>query len=244
MKAIILDDEVHCIKALKMMCKKYTDVQVVQSYSDSVTAMKEIRNIEADILFLDIEMPFINGFEFLQLFEIYPWKIIFTTAYDEYAVKAFKVRAVDYLLKPISKDDLLSAINLCSEVSKDQIQDRISTTVNNELYSRINKIVIPSLSGLELIVAQDIYYLKSDSNYTILKKSDGSQILVSKTLKSFENSLRGLGFLRIHNSYIVNLNAIKRYVKGDGGYVVMENEDHINVSRSRKDELLKLINNR
>ncbi len=242
MKAIILDDEIHCIKSLTMMCSKYTDVEVVQTFSDPIKALKEINSIEADILFLDIEMPFVNGFEFLQIFDDYPWKVVFTTAYDQYAVRAFKAHAISYLLKPIAKADLLDAIQQCQIITESQNKERIDTSVST-FEGRIRKVVIPSLSGLELLSPDDILYLKSDSNYTIFILKDGSEILVSKTLKSFENQLFRLGFLRVHHSYVVNINLIRRYVKGDGGYIVMENDHTINVSRARKEALLNSLKN-
>lgn len=239
MKAIIIDDELHCITTLKTMLAKYTDVKTAASFSDPLEAAKSVHEVEADILFIDIEMPHLNGFELLNLFPANPWNVVFTTAYDDYAIKAFKVSAVDYLLKPISKTDLVAAIEKCRQNHKSN--HKIKETIRGSFNDRVRKIAIPSLAGLELIVANDILYLESDSNYTVVHLSGKNQIMVSKTLKSFEDLLYPFGFIRVHHSFIVNSNRITRYVRGDGGYLIMENGVHINVSRSRKEDLLALI---
>jgi two-component system LytT family response regulator len=239
MKAIIIDDELHCITTLKTMLSKYTDVKIAAHYSDPLEAAKTMNDVEADILFIDIEMPHLNGFELLNLFPGNSWNVVFTTAYDDYAIKAFKVSAIDYLLKPISKTDLIDAIEKCRKNHKNN--HKIKESFRGPFNERVQKIAIPSLAGLELIVANDILYLESDSNYTIVHLSDKNQIMVSKTLKSFEDLLYPFGFIRVHHSFMVNSNRITRYVRGDGGYLIMENGMHINVSRSRKEDLLSMI---
>lgn len=238
MKAIILDDELHCVNSLDTLLNQYTEVTVVAKFSNPLTAIKEMNRIQADILFIDIEMPHLNGFEVINIFKPHPWHVIFTTAYDEYAVKAFKVEAIDYLLKPIAKHDLIEAIEKCGRKNETNSVEKIP----EPFVARMEKIAVPSLAGLELISAQDILYLESDSNYTSVYMLNQERIVVSKTLKSFEEMLQPFGFMRVHHSFIVNPNLIKRYVRGDGGYLIMENDQHINVSRARKEDLLRLIN--
>lgn len=170
-----------------------------------------------------------------------PWKVIFTTAYDEYAVQAFKVHAVDYLLKPIAKSDLLASIERCKLIDAQVMQERIQKSMASELHPRMQKLAIPSLAGLDLVAFDDVLYLESDSNYTHVYLRDDQPILVSKTLKSFESQLVPHGFVRVHHSFLINSNHIKRYVRGDGGYLIMSNDQHINVSRSKKEDLLKII---
>ncbi len=241
MKAVIIDDELHCVNALQTILKQSSDLTIVGTFTDSLAAAKEIRSLEADILFIDIEMPFLNGFEFLNLFPDLPWKVVFTTAYDEYAVQAFKVHAVDYLLKPIAKSDLTKAIDRCKSSDQNEMKERIQLSMQNDLKSRVQKIAVPSLAGIELVDPADILYLESDSNYTHFILRNGEKMMVSKTLKSFEPQLVAFGFLRVHHSFLVNTQLIKRYVRGDGGYLIMEDGSSINVSRSRKEELLRVI---
>ena len=242
MRAIIIDDEVHCTRSLNTMLERYTHVEVIQIFTDPLEAVKTLRTIDAEILFIDIEMPFLNGFELLNLFPDMPWKVIFTTAYDSYAVKAFKVNAIDYLLKPIAKTELINAIAKCNSNNGKSNADKIVKSFHNEFHSRVRKVAIPTLAGLELVNPENISHLESESNYTRVHLSSGETLLVSKTLKFFESQLEIFGFVRVHHSFIVNVAQIKRYVRGDGGYVIMDRDNtHINVSRSRKDALLQLI---
>ena len=237
MKAVIIDDEKHCCDVIETLLKKQTNVELIKSYQNPLTAVKELSQIEFDILFLDIEMPHLNGFELLNVFPNNEWHVIFTTAYDEHAVKAFKVNAVDYLLKPIDKEDLLNALSkIEDEENSTSIQQRMLDAVSN----RIKKIAIPTMAGLELIAVDEIFYLEAQKNYTSIVFKD-KQHLSSRTLKSFERLEYQYGFIRVHNSYVVNPNRIQRYVKGDGGYLVMENGNNISVSRSRKDALVKAL---
>jgi two-component system LytT family response regulator len=238
MKAAILDDESHCTSALKLLIEKYTDIEVIAIYNDPVSAIKQINAHQPDLLFLDIEMPYMNGFEFLNHFDEVPFNVIFTTAYDEYAIRAFRVRAVDYLLKPISKNDLIQAIAHAQELIGSAPLDK---QFFEDVRFRINRVVVASLAGLELIETSAILYLVADSNYTRFALTSGSVVVSSKTLRTFEDNLKLHGFVRVHNSYLVNLSHIVRYVKGDGGYVVLTSGEHINVSRSRKDELMTLL---
>ncbi len=243
MRAIIIDDELHCTQTLESMLLKYTKVEVIAIFNDALQALKKLQVLEADILFLDIEMPYVNGFELLQFYDPYPWKVVFTTAYNEYAIKALKANAVDYLLKPIMKDDLLEAVDHCLRLTNENYQKKVEQVVNKDLLNMVQKVAIPSLSGIELLPPEEIIYLEADNNYTKFFLSDNSEILSSRTLKTFENYLTKIGFVRIHHSHIVNLKYIRRYVKGDGGYIVLDNGDHLNVSRSRKDDLLNRITN-
>ncbi len=235
MKAVILDDEQHCVESLATMLSKYTQAEVVAEFTDSTEAAEKLESLEFDVLFIDIEMPHLNGFELLTLFPDATWSVIFTTAYDEYAVKAFKINAIDYLMKPIASSDLIAAVKKVKK-TRDKVShlNRISL---NPFKDRMEKFAIPTLAGLEMINVGDVEYLASDSNYTHIVLGE-TKYTASKTLKYFEEILQPFGFIRIHYSCLVNPNKIKRYVKGDGGYVIMENGKNLSVSRSRKEELL------
>lgn len=238
MNAVILDDEHHCTNALRLLVEKYTDLEVVGIYNDAMEALKEIHALDTEILFLDIEMPYMNGFEFLQHFDQIPFKVIFTTAYDEYAVRAFKFRAIDYLLKPISKDELVKAVNHAKHLVRG---DTVDSRLFMDMQARLNRVAISSMAGLELVETRDILYLMADSNYTRFAMASGSEIISSKTLKTFEKNLISFGFIRVHNSYLVNASHISRYVKGDGGYLILSTGESINVSRSRKEDLIRFL---
>ena len=237
MKAVIIDDEKHCCEVLETFLKKMEGTEHLKSFLNPLEAVKELAQLDFDILFLDIEMPHLNGFELLNVSPDNNWQVIFTTAYDEHALKAFKVNAVDYLLKPIDRHDLSNALSKIEDEQQDFAQQQ---NVLEAVGNRIKKIAIPTMAGLELIAIDDIYFLEAQKNYTNLVFNDRKH-LTSRTLKSYEKLELQYGFIRVHNSYMVNPNRIQRYVKGDGGYLVMENGIQIPVSRSRKDALVSIL---
>jgi len=234
MKAVLIDDEMHCTESLNILLTKHTDVKVVEVFHNPLNALKVIERIDFDILFIDIEMPSLNGLEFIKAVDRNDFHIVFTTAYDEYAIQAFKVNAMDYLLKPISKSDLLETLEKITNTT-------VHAPTLPALTSRINKLAIPSMSGFEMIPLEDILYFESDGNYTRVYLKGEDTFLCTKTLSKIEEILSGLVFLRIHNSFIINLNAVSKYVKGDGGYVVLEDGTNISVSRSRKEALIRQL---
>jgi two-component system LytT family response regulator len=243
--SIIVDDEQHCLETLQWQLEKYTpSVNVLHTFNKPTEALEYVKNNPINLIFLDIEMPVLNGFEFLNKLENVQFDIIFTTAYDEFAVKAFKASAIDYLLKPIDKEDLVNAIKKV-EFKKSQFISSPQLEILSNAYQPNNsirdKIAVPTQEGLHFIKIKDISCCISDSNYTYIHLTNQTSILVSKTLKEIESVLSDQGFLRIHNSNLINLEQIKKYVRGDGGYVVMEDNKELSVSRSRKDTLLKMF---
>ena len=242
MHAIILDDEKHCIETLESMLGKYTDITIARTFTDPIEALKAVRQINADILFIDIEMPHLNGFEFLAAVPDHQWQVIFTTAYDAYAVQAFKIKAIDYLLKPISRQDLIAAVEKCRTNLDAKEPMRPISDLSTSLSARLKKIAVPTMAGLELLPVEKVVYVVSESNYVNILLANGEKLLVSKTLKTFEAQLTPYGFIRVHHSYLVNPDYIQRYVRGDGGYLVLENGETISVSRSRKQYLLEKLN--
>ena len=242
MKAIILDDETHCREVLRIELQRHCpDIQILADFNDARQAKTQIAELNPDLVFLDIEMPHMNGFQFLQSFDgSFPFDVIFTTAYDEFAVKAIKMSAVDYLLKPIDPEELKAAVQRARER-----RDRLSDEEINGLLRRIEstvshprqKVVLPTLAGGEFVRISDIVYLRSDSNYTHVVLGSEKDVLVSRTLKDVEALLPGELFLRVHNSFTVNLDHIQRFVRQDGGYLIMDNGDQVSVSRRKKDTL-------
>lgn len=241
-QAIIIDDEQHCIDTLTWQINKYTkEVRVVAAFSSPKEAIVYLESNAIDLVFLDIEMPEMNGFDFLAQVQNIQFEVIFATAYDEFAIKAFHASAIDYLLKPIHKDLLIASI---AKVRKKK-QPKILPEQMNILYGALNakepvkeRIAVPTQEGLHFVRVNEILYCISDSNYTFIYLDGGKQLLVSKTLKEIEAMLPVQSFLRIHHSHLINFKKIEKYIRGDGGYVIMDDKKSLSVSRSRKEALL------
>ncbi len=243
MKAIIIDDEKIGAETLQLLLQQYctevTIAAVVHSPEEGIHCIKELK---PDLVFLDIEMPTATGFDVIQATDKLSYELIFTTAYENYAIRAFKAQAVDYLLKPIDTDELVAAVkNATARIeTKKANSDNISRL--DELLKNTNKkIQIPTNAGTLVIGANEIIRMESDSNYTNIFLKDGRKILVSKTLKSMAEKLKGLNFQRVHRAHLVNLDELERYIKGDGGTVVLKDRTAIPVARIHKTELLARI---
>ena len=250
LNALIIDDEVLGAKTLesllKMHCDNVTVMGIVHSADD---AEKSIIAGSPDVIFLDIEMPFANGFDLLQRFirrdpygKNHPFDVIFTTAYNEYAVKAIKHNALDYLLKPIVPDELIAAIKKCED-KKTQDPDGYKNLekIISTLSQKVHKLPVPSPDGIVYLDPDNIVYLQGDINYTHIHLIQGNKITSSKTLKDFEQLLSTKHFFRIHKANIINLSYVSKYLKGDGGEVVMIEGSSLEVSRQKKVELLALL---
>ena len=242
MTCIIVDDEKHCIKTLtRLLEKNFSDVQILASCFDSTKAYDLINQYRPDFIFLDIEMPLLNGFDLLSKFEPLSFDVIFTTAYDAYALKAIKYSALDYLLKPIGLADLKAALekirNKQGSVSKAQIQ--LATSVHNRQMT--DTIALPTTEGLTFTQVNDIVYCIADGNYTRIYMSDNSEMLLSKTLRSVDELLSDYNFFRIHHSSLINLKMVKKYIRGEGGEVIMSNGQNLQVARTRKNDFLNVF---
>lgn len=245
LKAIIIDDESSSRNALRQKLSQHCgDINIINECENGEMGIAAIEELKPDIVFLDVEMPRMNGFVMLQNLKNRDFEIIFTTAYDHYAIKAIRFSALDYLVKPIEVSELRSAVERAKEKRLKNLPDkRIENLLFNiaeekEIQSRI---AIPSLEGLLFINVSDILYLEAESNYTYIFLKNGKKITVSKTLKDFEELLPSSIFIRIHHSYIINKKCIQKYIRGEGGQVVMENGKILDVSRRKKEEFMKLI---
>ncbi|HEY2727013.1 MAG TPA: LytTR family DNA-binding domain-containing protein [Parafilimonas sp.] len=244
-KAIIIDDEMHCIKRLEYMLADAKEMVELcgsfQSVDDGAAAIKEIK---PDLVFLDVEINDETGFDLLKKLPLINFEVIFTTAYDKYAVQAFKFSALDYLLKPVDEYDLMQAINkLHEKVSAKQTAKKFEALFYN-LNTTINtskKICVPVVNGIEFISINNILRCESDINYTTIFMLNKQKLTVAKTLKEFEELLSDYNFYRVHNSHLINLDYIKSYNKGKGGSVIMEDGSEVEVSARRKDEFLKKL---
>jgi two-component system LytT family response regulator len=242
-KAILVDDEVHGLDTLSILLKEYCPkVQIVDRCRSAKAALEVIENLKPSLVFLDIEMPGMNGFEMLEKFEVVPFAIIFTTSYDQYAIKAIRFSALDYLLKPIDPKELIVAVHKVQTQKQlpaaEQFQMLLSHVQHKE--TGFKKIAVPTLEGFELIPAEQVVRCEADDNYTYLYLKNKNKIVASRTLKEIEEQLQDFDFfVRVHHSYLVNLNEVTKYIRGEGGYLVMSDGATVNVSRSRKDSLMK-----
>jgi len=242
--AIIIDDELKGRIALRQKLKDYCpDVSLVGEAGDGAEGLRLISQHLPEIVFLDIEMPMMNGFEMLQQLPRKNFHLIFTTAYDQYAIKAIRFAAFDYLLKPVDIAELQTAI----EKIKNERQQG-NTTAKLEVLEHnlknkhsLGKIAIPTMDGLLFFNVSDIIHMEAQSNYTVFSFVNRPKLTASKTLKDFEELLPASDFFRPHHSHIINLQFIKRYIKGDGGQIEMQNGEYVDVSRKKKEEFLKLI---
>jgi|APCry1669189101_1035198.scaffolds.fasta_scaffold00030_21 two-component system, LytTR family, response regulator len=242
MNCIIIDDEKHCIKTLTGQLETYfSQVKILASCLDSTIAYDLIVQHKPDFIFLDIEMPLLNGFDLLSKFETLTFDVIFTTAYDSYALKAIKFSALDYLLKPISKEDLAAAIEKLGKkhgtISRAQLQ--MATAVHNKQLP--DTIALPTADGLMFTHVGDIVYCTADGSYTRVSLFDKGEILLSKPLGDVEDLLADYHFFRIHNSSLVNLKQVRKYIRGEGGEVVMSNGQNLQVARMRKTDFLNVF---
>jgi len=241
--AIIIDDEMHCRKTLAILLKEYCpEVQVVDQCSDADAGLKSIAKLNPDLVFLDIEMPGMNGFDMLEQFSEIPFAVVFTTGYDQYAIKAFRFYAIDYLLKPIEPKGLINAVHKVKTQkqlpSADQFQMLLNKINNRE--EIFPKIPVPTSDGFDLIPIDQVLFCEAKDNYTYFNLKNKKKIIACRMLKEVEEQLNDFSFfIRVHNSYIVNIKEVKKYVRGEGGYVIMSDDSTVNVSRSRKEILLK-----
>ena len=242
--AIIIDDELNGRIALKQKLTDYCpQVEIVGEAENGRSGIEMIQKHNPEIVFLDIEMPEMNGFEMLINIPEKKFHLVFTTAYDQYAIRAIKYAAFDYLLKPIDIDELKLTIERLLNQPATNLNTKKLETLEQNLLTKpfLNKIAIPTQEGLLFFDISHIIHLEAQSNYTVLYFDDQTKIMASRTLKEFEEILPTDTFFRPHNSHIINLNFIKRYLRGDGGQVEMKNGTYILVSRRKKEEFLKLI---
>ncbi|TCI85894.1 LytR/AlgR family response regulator transcription factor [Tenacibaculum sp. M341] len=243
LKAIIVDDEDKAIKSLSWELSNFNDeVEILSTFTNPHRALEFIDNNKIDCLFLDIEMPTMDGFQFIEKLPKKDFAIVITTAYNEYAIKALKQEAIDYLLKPVDTDDLEQSLKKITKFAK-----RVSDVDTNEKFEKIlfsfnqrleeKKIVINADGRLLFLKAEEILCVESDGNYSSIHTVDGKKIVVTKKLKEVNSILPGKQFFRIHNSYIINLDKVKEYYKTDG-YVILEKNHKIPVSRQKKSEFL------
>ncbi len=243
--AIIIDDETSSRNSLKQKLANHcADIIVIGECDNGADGINLLEEMSPDVVFLDVEMPRMNGFTMLQQLTKKDFEIIFITAYDHYAIRAIKFSALDYLVKPIEVEDLKTALEKAAQKRKMVAgNERLEMLLQNLLHDKkeMQRIAIPSMEGLQFVETANIIYLEANSNYTCFHLTNGAKITVTKTLKDFEDLLPQSVFIRIHHSYIINKNLIEKYIKGEGGQVLMKNGTLLDVARRKKEEFMKAI---
>ena len=244
LKAIIVDDEPYCCESLATFLERFCpEVKISAICHSGQEALTVIQEIKPHLVFLDIEMPYMNGFELLEKLPAIDFELVFTTSYDQYAIKAFRFSALDYLLKPIDREELQKAVKKVLERRQSPLPQQLEILLQkiNHTNNTIQRIALPTMEGLQLVPVSSIISCESEGNYTIFLLKDKQKIVVSRPLKEAEEMLTEHSFLRVHNSYLVNMNEINKYMKGEGGYLVMSDGSSVDVSRSKKEILLKKL---
>jgi len=242
--ATIVDDEPLCCESLATLLQRYCPaVKVLDICYSASAALKSIEEHPPQILFLDIEMPHMNGFELLEKLPEINFQLIFTTSYDQYAIKAIQFSALDYLLKPIEREELQKAVQKAIQHMQHPLPQQIEILLQKLRHPTIalNKVAIPTLEGLQMIFIESVISCAADSNYTTLFLKNKQKITASRTLKEIEEMLEDYSFARVHHYYLINVNDVEKYVKGEGGYLIMSDGSTIDVSRNRKEMLLKKL---
>ncbi len=239
LSAIIVDDEEDSVALLKSQLLKHCPmVNVINSFTYAPKALEALLHQQPDILFLDIEMPAMNGFQLLEQLGELKCAVIFITAYDQFAIKAFRFNALDYLLKPINTPDLVEAIDKAQKkIAPDPLQiSNLKKFLNGEPPTRI---AVPDQDGILFIEINDILYAEASNNYTKVVLVNGKTYTLSKTLSLIQEVLENFQFIRVHRQYIVNVNRIKKFIRGEGMYLIMDNGGNIPVARTQKEKLME-----
>ncbi len=237
MKAIIIDDEIQGRRALSSKLQMHCpEVIVIGEAENGKQGIEMIQSIRPDLIFLDIEMPIMTGFEMLNQLPERNFQVIFTTAYDQYAIKAIRYAVFDYLLKPIDAEELIRCIQKLKNIKFPFTDERLQV-----LQHKSSKIALATSEGLIFSPIEDIVCLEADSNYTTFYFRDKSRLLVSKTMKEFEDLLPPDIFFRSHHSFLINLHHVKKYLKTDGGRIELSTGQVVDLSRRRKDEFMVRI---
>lgn len=244
MRAILVDDELNSLQNLQQKLEGFCpDVAIVAITQKPEEGILLIRQHQPDVVFLDIEMPRMSGFRMLEQLGDYDFDIIFTTAYNHYSIDAIRISAFDYLVKPIGIEELQHAVERLNKSLHKQTKEKIDILKKslNDSRSQEDKIAISTSEGIEFIPIKNIIHIESKSNYSKIFLIDNKSMMVTKILKDFEEMLLPYNFYRVHNSHLINLTYIQKYVRSEGGHVMLQDGTLIDISRRKKEEFLKMI---
>ena len=244
-RAVLVDDEIDSIRVLQRLIEGYCPEVMIVGKADGVeTAMHVIQTTKPELVFLDIEMTHGNAFDLLNKLQPIEFQVIFVTAFDNYAIRAFKYSAVDYLLKPVDIDDLRAALERAArKVQGKSFLDQMETLLYNVETFQLTqqKMAVPTLTGLVFIPIKDIMRFEAKGSYTTIYLTNNDEIIATRNIKEYEELLPAAIFCRVHNSHIINLHKIQKYHKGRGGYVIMEDGSNIEVASRRREEFLRRL---
>jgi two-component system, LytTR family, response regulator len=244
-RCILVDDEKNALEMMEWLIKTYCpSVEIVEMCNSAEQGIGAINKYKPDVVFLDIEMPRMNGFDMLEQFDKLFFDVVFCTAYDQFAIKAFKYSALNYLLKPIDPDDLKATVSRIEERKSIPTKEQFELLLQNiaqPVKSTPPRIALTTGDGMIFVPTTDIIYCEAESNYTKVVLTGGKKIVVSKVLKDIDEALSGPDFCRVHSSFLINVNRIKKYVRGDGGYLVMDDDTDVSISRNRRQEFMELF---
>ncbi len=245
MKALILDDELYCTEALDVLIGKHCKaISQTIRFTEPAEAIQYLENNPVDILFLDVEMPAMTGFDVLDKLTSFKGAVIFTTAYENYAVQAFKADAIDYLLKPVDKTELLKAVEKAGRMrpgyDHSQLMAIIQKTISGQ-QAADKRVMLPLSEGIHMVEPDKIIRCESDGSYSHVFIQNSKTLLVSKSLRELEELFQSGRFFRLHKSHLINLDHIKLISRQDGGFVTMSDDSHVTISRSVKDEFFSFL---
>ncbi len=248
MKAILIDDETYATELLAIKLRKLNlGVEILATFNQPELAVPYLQQTEFDVLFLDIEMPRLNGFDLLNAVGKFGFDVIFTTAYDKYAIRAFRFSALNYLLKPIQEDELRDAIGQWQQKRIRQLQAPQLALFTEQYRAPANaplaRMALPTHEGHEIIEIADIVRCAADASYTHFFMQNGTTMLICRTLKEVEQALEHSGFVRVHHSHLINPAFLRRIVKQEGGYLLMADGAQVPVTKPKRDYLLEQIGN-
>lgn len=246
LKAIIIDDEEDGREAINLALQKYCNqVEILGMYASADEGIRAIKLLNPNLVFLDIQMPEKSGFNMLEELGQFDFEVIFVTAYDRYAIKAIKFSALDYLLKPVDVDELQKAVQKAeARIHRNSTRFNYESLISNmrNASGRLGKLAIPDAEGIVFENVDDIIFFEASGSYTNIHLTEKRRLLVSKNLKDFEVLLSDNGFFRIHHASLINLKHIQKYVRGEGGYVILSEGHHVDVSRRKKESFLQELN--
>lgn len=237
LRTVIIDDEADSIEILRIELQKHCPhVEAVASYTSSVQALRDIKTIAPDLVFIDVEMPVLTGFDLLEQLHPLPFAVIFITAYNQYAIRAFRFNALDYLMKPVDSEELKEAV---AKMNDSNIPSNLQLSeARNQLNGgAISRIALPSQNGIQFVNLDQIIYAEASNNYSKLLLTSGTMHIVSKTLKDVQELLEESHFLRVHRQYIINLNAVDHFDRNEG-ILTMQSGMHIPIVRHQYDKFL------
>ena len=244
-KAIIIDDEAHCRSALKKQIEwSIPSLEIIGEFENATSGEKGINELSPDLVFLDIEMPDKNGFDLLRSIENIRFEVIFTTAYDSFAIEAFRVNAVDYLLKPIDEDQLIDAVDKVAIHLRNKNPDLYLKSILDQIDNKSSqrKIPIPTAEGITFLTIDEMIRCEAQGSYSYIHLAAGHKLFIAKTLKYIENLCQSEHLVRVHQSHLINIQKVKEYIKADGGSILMADGSNVPLARSKRIDWKKLMN--